>query len=65
MTSHFRDRYGPWALVAGASYGIGLEFARSAARRGLSVAVVARGEPALHQVATELRTTCGFEAASC
>ena len=31
----FADRYGPWALVAGASEGLGAAYARALAARGL------------------------------
>jgi short-subunit dehydrogenase len=31
----FGDRYGPWALVAGASDGVGATCARAMAERGL------------------------------
>ena len=33
--SRFRTRYGPWALVAGASMGLGAEYARQLAARTL------------------------------
>jgi uncharacterized protein len=38
----FRDRYGPWALVAGASDGVGAADARALAERGVNVMLVAR-----------------------
>lgn len=51
----FRNRYGPYALVAGASEGLGAEFCRTLAARGLNVALVARRPEPLEQLASELR----------
>jgi len=58
----FRARFGPWAVVAGGSDGIGEAFAIELARRGLHVAVVARRLGALERVVAELRETFGVEA---
>jgi short-subunit dehydrogenase len=50
---------GSIAVVTGASSGIGVEFARSLARRGYSLALVARRTAPMEQLATELREDCG------
>ena len=57
----FRARYGPWALVAGASDGIGECFARALARRGTNLVLLARREPLLADLAAELRARHGIE----
>ena len=50
------ERYGPWALVTGASTGLGEEFARQLAANGLNVVLVARRKQLLDNVARELES---------
>ena len=47
----FREKYGPWALVAGASDGVGAAFAEGLAERGVNVVLLARRQAVLDQVA--------------
>ena len=50
---------GRWALVCGASKGLGLGCARALVREGVNVVIVARGEAALQVAAEELRALPG------
>ena len=57
----FVERYGPWAVVAGASEGTGREFARQIAGKGLNCILIARREGPLSEVADQIRAESGVE----
>ena len=48
------DEYGPWAIVAGASDGIGSAFAEELARHGVNLVLVARRQALLEKLAARL-----------
>jgi uncharacterized protein len=50
----FKEKYGPIALVAGASEGMGAAFAHALGSRGLSLIIVARRKDMLESTAREL-----------
>jgi uncharacterized protein len=49
-----RAKYGPWAVIAGASEGTGAEYARQLAAAGIHCLLVARRAEPLEQIAREL-----------
>ncbi len=59
--SRFVSSYGSWALVAGASEGMGEQFARQLATRGLNLFLVARRREVLEALATDIAGKSGVE----
>lgn len=53
--------YGPWALIVGASDGCGALFAERLAQEGVNVALVARRQHVLDEVAEEIHERTGAE----
>jgi uncharacterized protein len=56
----FSDRYGSWAIVAGASQGLGAEYADQLAMRGLNLVLVARHLELLKALAAKLSSQYGI-----
>ncbi|CAN5420130.1 SDR family NAD(P)-dependent oxidoreductase [soil metagenome] len=56
-TTRFKETYGPYAVVAGGSYGLGAAFAEAIARRGMNVVLLARHEDRLNATAARLKET--------
>jgi uncharacterized protein len=56
-----KNRFGPWALVTGASSGIGKEFALQIAASGINIVLVARREDLLKEVGVEVSRRYGVE----
>jgi short-subunit dehydrogenase len=61
MLNPFVDKYGPCALVAGGSIGLGAAFAEGNARRGAGLVIVARKKEALAATSARIRKTYGVD----
>ena len=60
----FASKYGPWAVVAGASDGVGAAFAEGLAERGVNVVLLSRRQAVLDDVAAGIRARTGVETRS-
>jgi len=60
-TISFFERYGPWALIAGASEGIGKSFAEQLAAHGINLILLSRNVEALTALAHDLQTRYRIE----
>ncbi|CAA0120487.1 SDR family NAD(P)-dependent oxidoreductase [Zhongshania aliphaticivorans] len=61
MSKDFCNLYGPWALITGASSGIGEAFAHAIAARGVNVILLARREEELYRVRADVVAKHGVE----
>jgi short-subunit dehydrogenase len=58
----FQDHYGPWALIAGAAVGLGAEYARQIAAKGLNLVLVDRDDGPLRNTAHAIASASGVQA---
>lgn len=58
---NFAERYGPWAVITGASDGTGAEFARQIAAQGVPSVLIARREKPLNDLVRQIRDESGVE----
>jgi uncharacterized protein len=54
----FAAKYGPWAIIAGVSEGLGESYATALAQKGLNLALVGRRIDFLQQLSDHLTATC-------
>src|ERR1700753_4008353 len=54
--------YGPWAVIAGASEGVGVSFAHQLAQAGINIVLVSRQQPLLEKLAQEISAANGVQA---
>jgi short-subunit dehydrogenase len=59
--AQFKPKYGPWAVIAGASDGTGKAFAQQLAKLGLNLLLIARREQPLADLAAQLRKTAPIQ----
>ena len=59
--SDYATRYGKWAVIAGASEGLGAAFAAQLAERGMRLLLLARREEVLAELAQQLRQQHGVD----
>ena len=57
----FVESYGPWAVVAGASDGVGAGFATAVAKEGVNVVLLGRRQGLLDEVAARISDESGVE----
>ena len=57
----FAARYGPWAVVVGASDGVGLAFSHAMAERGVNVVLLSRRQAVLDTAAADISARWGVE----
>ncbi|MBB35913.1 MAG: short-chain dehydrogenase [Hirschia sp.] len=57
----FREKYGPWAVIAGASEGTGECYARELAEMGINLVLISRRQSALDELGQKLKSEFGVD----
>jgi len=58
---NWQERYGEWALVTGASSGIGADFVRQLAEKGMNIILTARRIHSMEAIAMEVEEAYGVK----
>ncbi len=61
MESDWKQRYGDWAIVTGASSGLGADFVRQLAMKKMNIILVARRVDRMNAIAKEIENECGVK----
>ena len=61
MKNDWKKRYGDWAIVTGASSGLGVDFVRQLARKGMNIILVARRVDMMIAIAEEVENECNVK----
>ncbi|KAL0480789.1 hydroxysteroid dehydrogenase-like protein [Acrasis kona] len=57
----FKQRYGPWCVIAGGSDGLGEAYARQFAKRGINLVLISRTKEKLHNTSQAISLQYGVE----
>ena len=60
-TQDFKQNYGPWALILGASEGVGSAFVEALAAQGLNIVLVSRRQSTMEDVAASVGNQFGVD----
>lgn len=61
METDWKQRYGDWALVTGASSGLGADFARQLAKKKMNIILTARRTDKMKVIAEEIEKECNVK----